>query len=130
MQKELFNQTVKMFDQPEKWNSFLELVWEKDNIRNNWYSILKQAIDIQFNSIDTVEKWSYNSWGVFDTHWYLTEFGDQSISLLFGWWGELTLHANGGLFNLQEINKLLKTSKFSPILSCFSRITVWEIELQ
>jgi hypothetical protein len=123
MQQELLIQTVKMVENtPEKWNSFLELVWKKDTIRNNWYGILKQKLDKQFMSMDRVENWSYKSWGLFDAQWYLTDFGDQSLSLIFGWWGELTLHANGQYFNLDIIGKLLKTSKYSPIMACFNRI--------
>ena len=33
MQQEIINQAIKMFDnEPDKWNSFLDLVWQKDTI--------------------------------------------------------------------------------------------------
>lgn len=33
MHQELIKQAMGLFDTPEKWNTFLELVWQKDTIR-------------------------------------------------------------------------------------------------
>jgi len=127
MQQDLLIQAEKMFENDlQKWNSFLELVSQKDTIRNNWFKKLKQALDKQFFEIEKVEGWSYtpNSWGSYN-HWYITEFGSDSLSVLNGRDNFLFgLHANGELFDLGKIEELLKTSKYSPILSCLDRIDV------
>jgi len=122
MHQELIKQAMVLFDTSEKWNTFLELVWQKDSIRNQWYTSLKETANKHFSTNDIVEGWSFNSWGVWDMHWYLSRHGDKSISLILGWWGELSLHADGNFYDVEEANQLLKTEKYSPILSAFSRI--------
>ncbi|MEI6766792.1 MAG: hypothetical protein WCM76_14275 [Bacteroidota bacterium] len=122
MEKELIEQAKAMFDTPEKWNAFLELFWQRDEIRNQWYSKLKEEANKRFKRVDSENGWSFNSWGFWDMHWYLTADGDKSISLLLGWWGELTLFCDENYFDTVKITELLKTEKFAPLLSGFNRI--------
>ena len=44
MQKELTNQAMALFDSPEKWNAFLDLVSETEFIKKHWHSTLKRAL--------------------------------------------------------------------------------------
>ncbi len=122
MHQELIKQAMGLFDTPEKWNTFLELVWQKDSIRNQWFSLLKENANKYFSTADVVDGWIFNSWSVWDMHWYLSNHGDKSISLLLGWWGELSLHADGNFYDTEKANQLLKTEKYSPIISAFNRI--------
>lgn len=122
MNQELLKQTKALFDSPEKWNAFLELVWQKDEIRNQWFIKLKEEANKKFTTDEFVDGWVFNSWGVCDMHWYQKEHGDKSISLFLGWLGELTLHCNSDFYDIAKINDLLRTERFSPLLSCLNRI--------
>jgi hypothetical protein len=122
MHQELIKQAMGLFDTPEKWNTFLELVWQKDSIRNQWYNVLKEAANRHFTTIDVVSGWAFNSWGICDMHWYLSKFGDKSIRLHMGWGLELSLIVDGDFFDLLKVNELIKNEKYSVILSAFSRI--------
>lgn len=122
MNQELLNEVKAMFDSPEKWNSFLELVWKKDEIRNQWYTKLKDSANKRFSTDEFVENWVFNSWGLWDMHWYQKEHGDNSIGLLMGWQGEMTLYCNAEYYDVKKIKELLGTGKYAPLLSCLSRI--------
>lgn len=122
MNQELLKQAKAMFDSPEKWNAFLELLWQKDEIRNQWYQKLKEEANKKFSTDEFVEGWVFNSWGVWDLHWYQKEHGDKSIGLLIGWWGEMTLYCNSDFYDTVKIHDLLRTERFAPLLSCFNRI--------
>ena len=122
MNQELLKQAKAMFDSPEKWNAFLELVCQKDEIRNQWYQKLKEEANKKFSTDEFVEGWVFNSWGVWDLHWYQKEHGDKSIGLLIGWWGEMTLYCNSDFYDTVKIHDLLRTERFAPLLSCFNRI--------
>lgn len=122
MNQELLKKAKAMFDSPEKWNAFLELVWQKDEIRNQWFIKLKEETAKKFATDEFVEGWVFNTWGVWDMHWYQKDHGDKSISLLLGWWGEMTLNCNSDHYDTIKIQELLRTEKFAPLLTCFSRI--------
>lgn len=122
MNQELLKQAKEMFDTPEKWNAFLELLSHKDNIRNDWYIKLKEEATKKFSTEEFVEGWVFNAWSTCDLQWYQKEHGDKSIGLLFGWGGEMTLYCDANYFDTIKINDLLRTEKFSPLLSCFNRI--------
>lgn len=122
MNQELLKQAKAMFDSPEKWNAFLELVWQKDEIRNQWFVKLKEEANKKFSTDECVEGWVFNSWGVWDMHWYLKAHGDKSIGLLLGWWGEMTLCCNGDFYDTTKIHDLLRSERYAPLLNCFSRI--------
>lgn len=122
MNQELLKQAKAMFDSPEKWNAFLELVCQKDEIRNQWYQKLKEEANKKFSTDELVEGWVFNSWGVWDLHWYQKVHGDKSIGLLIGWWGEMTLYCNSDFYDTVKIHDLLRTERFAPLLSCFNRI--------
>ena len=122
MNQELLKQAKAMFDTPEKWNAFLELVWQKDEIRNQWFLKLKEEANKKFSTDEFVEGWVFNSWGVWDLHWYQKEHGDKSIGLLIGWWGDMTLYCNGEFYDTAKIHDLLRSERFAPLLSCFNRI--------
>lgn len=122
MNQELLKQAKAMFDTPEKWNAFVELLYQKDEIRNQWFLKLKEEANKKFSTEEFVEGWVFNSWSTCDLHWYQKEHGDKSIGLLFGWWGEMTLYCDANYFDTVKIHDLLRTEKFSPLLSCFNRI--------
>lgn len=123
MQTELFNQSTKLFDTPEKWNAFVELAKQKDNIKNYYFKKAKQPILDYFNeNID--DNWICEPWGNtnYDIRWYLKDFGKNSLALAIGWRFQLVLHVNDiNTFDTNLINELLKTD-YSLVLTKFDRI--------
>lgn len=120
MQQELIKQVVEMFNNegPEKWKSFLELMSQRDVIRNTWHSDFRQALDNCFTK-NTVKDWSFSWLNRYTAHWYLTEFGNQSLSILFAN-GQLSLHVNEQIYKIEKIRELLCNAEYSPILACFN----------
>ena len=107
MNQELLNQTKAMFDSPEKWNAFLELVGQKDSIRNSWFLNLKEDITTTFISPDSkTEDWDIKIRGYFSYQWFLKAYGENSISI----WiedGILSLFASDA-HDIDEVYKLIK----------------------
>lgn len=120
MNQELINQALNLFDTPEKWNAFLELYSQRDGIRDHWYRKLIEISIKRFSTSDIVDGWSFKPGGGIDMSWYLTEYGDQSIRIIFGWSAEMTLFYDGD--NFSKLTELLKTKRFSPILEGFQKL--------
>lgn len=117
MQQILINQSMVMFDTPEKWNAFLELHSIKDLIKNQWYEKLRISLLSRFNKDEAMDKWKFSfSNGHQDYRWYLAEFNSESLCLrtcnltTFGLW------FNPGNHDSKKIYNLLHTSKYSIIL--------------
>ena len=123
MHPEEIRQAVKLFDTADKWNAFLALSAQKDNLRNEMqrgaYERIKNHYYIKSNS---APEWSYKPLNPVEISmsWYLTEFGENSICLVLGWGGQLVLEARGGdRFNLVgEAGRLLKHEKFGLLFTC------------
>ena len=64
MNQELLKQAKALFDSPEKWNAFLELVWQKDEIRNQWFIKLREEANKKFSTEEFVEGWVFNACGL------------------------------------------------------------------
>ena len=116
MQKEMINQATKMFDTPEKWNSFLELYSAKDEIRNLWYQKLKVSVTKVFCEDNVVDGWSFSTWNAWDFRWYLTDFGRESFCIwMFG--NRIGMWVNPNVHDSQKITDLLSTDKFSLLMT-------------
>jgi len=120
MNQELFKQAMTMFNSPEKWNAFIELVSQKDNIIDQWFLKLTESAKKKFLAEDLVQGWEFKTWGTFGMKWYLKEYGENSISLILDN-GAFSLYAEPNFNNLEVIQKLLKTEIFAPLLQCFNR---------
>ncbi len=123
MHQEEIRQAVKLFDTAEKWDAFLALSNQKENLRNEMqrsaYERIKNHYYVKSNN---APKWSYkplNPLGI-SMSWYLTEFGENSICLVMGWNGQLVLEARGGdRYNqVVEAGRLLKNGKFGLLFTC------------
>jgi hypothetical protein len=122
MNQELLNQAKAMFDSPEKWNAFLELLWQKDNIKNQWYLNLKEDITKTFSTDFFSKDWDIKIRGNFSYQWFLKAYGENSISI----WiedGILSLFASDA-HDIEEVYKLIKSENFAPLVNCFKRIDV------
>jgi len=122
MSQEIFKQAEMFFEKKEEWYSFLDLLEYKDRIYWNWYKKCKYELNRRFQEeeIDKKGNWLYYSWGNFDFKWFLKDFGHDSLCIwlqnsLFYLW------ANGNIYDVEEISKLLQQKKFIPIISAFER---------
>ena len=122
MNQELLNKAKEMFDSPEKWNAFLDLVGQKNAITNQWFVKLKEEANKKFLNEESVEDWIFKPYGDWDLHWYQKEHGDKSVSLYMAYSGEMALSCNADFYDTSKIQDLLRTQKFAPLLSCFNRI--------
>ena len=123
MQKELLSQAISIFDSPEKWNAFVEIANQKENIKSFYFKKLKSEL-LQYFNDNPVNGWICEPWGDtnFDLRWYLKDFGKDSIALAVGWRFHFVLHVkNTSEFDTKKIDELLKTD-YSKILSSFDRV--------
>ena len=123
MQKELLNQAIGIFDTSEKWNAFVELANQKENIKSHYLQKVKQPLLNYFNA-NPVKGWVCEPWGDpnYDLRWYLEDFGKNSISLAVGWRFHFVLHVEDtNAFDTKKIDDLLR-SDYSIILSSFDRV--------
>lgn len=121
MNQELIKQAMVMFDSPEKWNAFLELVGQKDAIRNQWQTKLKEEANKKFSTDESIDGWSFKSWGNWTMKWYQTKHGEDSIAIWFED-GQISLWCDSKIFRIEDIHKKLKTEEFKPLFDSFSRI--------
>lgn len=121
MNRELIKQATAMFDCPEKWNAFVELVSEKDAIVKQWFLKLREEAERKFLTGELVEGWAFRYWDVFGWQWYQTEHGAHSVSLLIER-GEMMLWFDPEFYDTTKIHHLVRSERFAPLLSCFNRL--------
>jgi hypothetical protein len=105
------------FDTPEKWNAYIEQVDQKQLIIKQWFIKFKEETSIYFNTVDTVKGWSFKAYGECNLHWFLTEHGEESLSLIFGNFGKVILYCDSHVYDINKIAEYLKTEKFKPLTS-------------
>jgi len=122
MSQEVFAQAEIFFEKKEEWYSFVNLSDFKDRIAWNWFKNCKQELNkrFQIEELEETNNWLYHSWGNFEFKWYLKDFGQDSLCLYLQNY-QFFLWANGNLFNVEEITKLLQQKKYSSIVSAFER---------
>ncbi|KAA9332687.1 hypothetical protein [Adhaeribacter soli] len=123
MQKELLNQAMAVFDSPEKWQAFLDMVNQKDALKWQYFKKIKQPLLKYFHE-NPVEGWVCEPWSNkdYDFRWYLKDFGPKSLCLAIGWSFEFHLHLEDIVgFDSLKIDDLLKT-EYSMLLASFDRV--------
>ncbi len=121
MSKEILQKTASLFENPkspEKWNAYLELISQKEQIKTLWLNKLKSEL-VKYFSTNIEEGWR---WDENKMNWYLAEFGSQSLAIWLEGFTKFSLWANNEKFNNDEITELLQTERYSVLLSAFSRI--------
>lgn len=122
MSQDIIQQSKAMFDSPEKWNAFIELIKIKDSIRNEWTLNLKQQLDKECSTSNFTSKWGFKIFNNNSFQWFLNDYGENSISL----WleeGIFSLH-NPDILQIDKIINLVNTEKFIPLVDCFDRIDI------
>jgi len=122
--KEIIAHTPPFFPEVEDWNAFNELINAKNEIIKEWYRTATTQLH-DYLIKNPQKNWSIIPWGdkTIDTKLYLTDAGPDSLFLSFAWTYELHLLLwNHEDFDSEEMNRLLKTPEFAPILEEFDRI--------
>lgn len=118
MQRELLNQTMAIFDTPEKWNSYLELKNAFTQIRAQWINKLRNNISGIFNN-NKPDGWEFKqSESDLQFQWYLKDFGPNSLSILMSY-ARIGLWAWPDNFDIQKINVLLQSDEYKPLGDTF-----------
>ncbi|WP_294296515.1 hypothetical protein [uncultured Chryseobacterium sp.] len=133
MNQDLLKQAINLFDTDEKWNSLLELIYNKEHLKNYYWNIFQSVMNEKFAKDDLVEGWSYWSENPKQYRWFLTEFGRESCYILFSEGRHITLWANSHHCNLDIIKNSLNSEKYSVLSNFLDRIdlvgnhTQWEL---
>ncbi|MBF9239516.1 hypothetical protein I2I05_19135 [Hymenobacter sp. BT683] len=127
MEAEELRQSVLLFDTPDKWNAFLELSRQTDRLKRMMTRPAVERADRYFQLEHPKPKWSFRQFSPdeFSMVWYLTEYGEYSICLVFHWDGIFVLEARGGCNDVAKTTALLQEARFRILLECFERIDTW-----
>jgi hypothetical protein len=123
MQKELLNRAMGIFDSPEKWNAFIEIANQKEEIKKLYFQKLHQFLWKYFHE-NQIKGWGFDTWGdpKEDLCWYLEEFGKESLALRIGWKYQFHLNLiDTANFDSKMMNELLK-SEYSSLFASFDRL--------
>jgi len=118
---ELIIKMQEMFDTPEKWNSFQELVNQNGNIQNRWWQSLQSAV-YQIECTMGNPNWEIKKWGGWDIKWYVK--GENENSLVIHFTGDYFRICASGHLDFAKVNELIVDQRFNPIKACFDRIDV------
>ena len=111
MEQEIINNVYKIFDTPEKWNSFLDLFDLKEKIENNWNSKLLQRIQ---EKITLPNEWAFNTNGKV---WHLKDFDIDSLSIWLE--GEyFSIYADPVNYNIDLLKSKLRDTRYKAVLDC------------
>jgi len=117
---EVLKQVEKDFSERTQWESFLELITYKDKILDAWFETLRSEINNYFAVENVIDKWGYVSKGIWDYRWFITEFNQESLCLLFDGCS-FSLWVNSGFYDIKKISLFLFEKRYVPIISSFER---------
>jgi len=119
--KELINESIKLFNKPEKWNAFLELSKIGEEIKSRWFEKFQTEMIKYFKIDNAVPRWSFASDRVLSYCWFLDEFSKHSVAL----WLEsfqsfqFSLVVNQEYHDLNIVNEILKKENFKQWILTF-----------
>lgn len=120
MNEELIQQAIQLFDTPEKWNAFIELMNRNGEIQNRWWKKLQNAVydrEIREPNPD----WDIYIWNYWDIMWYIK--GQSTKSLAIHFWGDaFRVYSNFGELDINKVSELIKEPRFDCIRNAFDRI--------
>lgn len=113
MEKELLTSVLTIFDTPEKWNSYVDLIKLNDSIQRFWINKLKSAMKKTFVSSDIWRVEFYLDW---DARWYLKQI--EFTKLNFWLCNHGNFHfviPNIGGESVEKIRKIFDQPKYSSL---------------
>jgi len=131
MNEAFLKEAVTLFDTDDKWNSFLELIKNKDGIKTIFFKKLQIELNKRFGQNDFVDNWGFVSVNEKHFRWFLKDFGDESISLLFHFGYIFSIRSNPNFTDSSKIKEFLHTQRYSPLFNFLDRqdsgTNDWEI---
>lgn len=113
-----------LFPSLEHWQSFLDLTKQKDNLHEGMIISATQKIRQHFQTT-IASGWTMRPRDAEkrDTEWYLTDFGPDSITVVFNWYYLLSLHCPTKYKRiLPSILQHLELLQSKPLEMAFDRI--------
>lgn len=84
MSDSIIEQSTEIFGTLEKWQALYEMEQAVPKILTHWLTNGAKAMRTEFSRTSNI--WACSTWGVErDTRWYLSDLGQESISLGIGW---------------------------------------------
>lgn len=122
MEPHLIKKAGKWFDRIEKWQAFLELSDAREKIFEHWY--VEATTDLRDQWIKQENQaWEMTAWdNDRDTWWYLTEFGQNSVGVGFGWRYSWCLHSRGTFESRVALHNTLEKEKYTAIRNAFGTV--------
>jgi hypothetical protein len=123
MNEELLLAAMRLFDTPEKWNAFCELMNKNGEIQNRWWRKLQTEVYQRESGKQNLD-WDIMIWGNWDIKWFIRGselISNQYRSLVIHFWCDGFRVYYGGL-DIDKVNELLENPKFGIIKSCFDNI--------
>jgi len=119
--QDIISHEPKIFADADNWNAFSEMAAHRDSIINTWYKAATDQIRLHFHNKPS-DRWSSSPWdNEYDTKFFLSEFGDQSIFIGYGWKYEFHLYVgDSNQFDFNQMNELLTQDQYSGILEAFN----------
>lgn len=109
----------KIFDNYSKWDAFLYLTRNKDQIRRIWFEKLQNKLYNYYNSTGKKIGWGINKLEDASLSWYLEEFGYKSIGIQFRFWGALILYCNDSSINVPIAFNELQKDYYQDLIDIF-----------
>lgn len=113
------NDASKVFDLPEKWEAFNQLIEIKKDIIRIWYENLRKSVAEKIKANSKLDKWKERKWtGVYYSYgWYLGEYDQNSLVILFED-NQFCLWIESNVYNVDKIiadygNSILFTKYFN-----------------
>ncbi len=130
MNEKLLQQAMALFDTQEKWDAFLELVYNKNTICNKWQNALMERIRQLFYSASDTGKWQFeNDKGILKTFPLQLPKDHMEICINFNTWdmrGYLWIHQD--IYKSDEARKMIQNNpKIMSLLDGFEYYNEWEI---
>lgn len=121
MNREFLNEAINLFDMPEKWGSFLELSYKKEEIKNEFFKRLQTSLNKKFTQEDLVAGWSYKSINSRHYRWFLNDFGEESCCILFHLGHIISLRIHPHHISYTDIKDAISTEKYASIINLVNR---------
>jgi hypothetical protein len=119
MNEELLQQAASLFDSPEKWSAFVELMNKSEEIQNRWWEKLQQEV-LHKEKKDLNSNWDIDVWDHWNIEWYIKGEADNTFIIHF--WGDGLGVYNYSVLDNSKVKNLIQESRFDIIKDCFDGI--------
>ena len=120
--RDLLQQSVRIFDSQEKWNALFEIYSQSNDIIQAWMETGAEALRSDFAARPSVG-WTCVEWEAKrETKWFISDLGRDSICLAFAWpyWEIHLFYKLPAEFDETEAKRLVSLDEFRPLRALFA----------